>query len=285
MKKVQFFKYSSLTLALGLGVSVLALSNSSAPAPLPPGSPQPPVVQNDGSLASDPKKETALAYDLNNDVAYIREAEGKWKQLGSDSEEEVIKTWNDIKELAIVDANKKTKQQANQIKVLIKAVKNTKELESDIQDVQEQMDEDLNSVLTQIEENAGNINNNAKNIEATSNLVYRLHDAVGNNAAKANNNAANIAKLEDKTDKMLQNDQNLKDGLESLATETSKGFERFERFDVKTQQLDQAVANVVGRVDITEQAIRQNTAGLVNVNKRVDTLDKTPKPVSLLRLL
>ncbi|WP_249963601.1 YadA C-terminal domain-containing protein [Histophilus somni] len=291
MKKVQFFKYSSLTLALGLGVSALALSNSSVPAPLPPGSPQPPVVQNDGSLPSDPKKETALAYDLNNDVAYIREAEGKWKQLGSDSEEEVIKSWGDVQDLPRIDADRKPKQQADQIKILIKNTQDLVELKTDVDDLiihKANLDE-LEEVKERIDGLTAFVEDET---EILGNQIVTLSAEVdAKNAALHDKVDATKQDLQESIDLAYADIDNHAKDIRNNAQGIAKNTKDIRDLDTKTQKLDQAVANVVGRVNMTEQNIAKNTtglatlgkkvddntAGLVNVNKRVDTLDKNTK--------
>lgn len=113
MKKCKL-QYVALAVAMGLSFSGSALA------------------QNINDVVPEDQKK-ALAYDLENDTAYIRVKPGTWVEFGVDDNEAKVKNRNELvnSKFPIIDedlpANNQKHLRDTQ-KILIKTVKNVKDL-------------------------------------------------------------------------------------------------------------------------------------------------------------
>ncbi|MFY1028372.1 hypothetical protein ACE4RU_11870, partial [Actinobacillus seminis] len=163
------------------------------------------ALAQDINITPPDDQKKALAYDFKNDIAYLREksGSGKWEKLGVDPEKpQVIKGWKDVKNFSIIDekhaTNNEKSLQATRA-ILIKTVENVKELDRFV---------------------STNMSDTAKNTRNLTTL-QASHDDL-------DKKVKGLTTLVTKTDKMLENDQNLMTGLNNLATETANGFNRVE---------------------------------------------------------
>ncbi|SUU34865.1 YadA domain-containing protein [Actinobacillus seminis] len=253
MKKYKL-QYVALAVAMGLSFSSSAL------------------VENINNVTPDDQKRE-LAYDLKDDIAYLRVKPGTWVELGKNHNEAKIVGWHDVQTLPRINEeeavlNRKNAQ--NVKKILIKTVENVKELDRILKNML-----DTDNLEAQVKSANQNIQDHKKSIDelkTNQGHMWGLFGAVANNAAKANNNAANVARLDAKTDKMLENDQNLMTGLNNLAAETANGFNRVE---AKNQKLEQGVANLEGRVEMTEQGVARLDGQVEMANQNIQDHKKS----------